>query len=433
VTAPPPDLAQRLAKLQLADVLDLALRNNTATAAAWEDARAAAQEYAVARAAAFPTFTLDGNFTVLKTAPTQGRQAVRQTLYGPQLNMTWLLLDLGGRSGATSAAHAQMLAADWTHNAVLQSVVLTVEQAFFSYVGTRALLAAQQASLAEADTNLQAAVQRHDVGVATIAEVLQARTARSQALLNLETTEGALQTARGALAVSMGYPANLPYDIDSLPFEARVSGLAEDVDSLIARAVAARPDLAAARAQVDAARARVTSSRGAALPSLLVTGVFGETYLANQPAVPGSSYTLNFGLEIPLFAGGAHLAEIRAAEAQAEAANQRANGFAQQVIYQVFTSYYAFQTAAQSARTADDLLASARQSAQVALGRYKAGAGSQLELLTAQAALAQARAQQINAHFGWFIAFAQLAHDVGVLGLDGSIPIRLEPDSSGGH
>ena len=46
-------------------------------------------------------------------------------------------------------------------------------------------------------------------------------------------------------------------------------------------------------------------------------------------------------------------------------------------------------------RTTRDLLASAPQSADVAEGRYKAGVGSILDLLTAQAALADARAQEV--------------------------------------
>jgi outer membrane protein TolC len=67
-------------------------------------------------------------------------------------------------------------------------------------------------------------------------------------------------------------------------------------------------------------------------------------------------------------------------------------------------------------------LASARQSAEVASGQYKEGVGSILDLLSAQKSLAMARAEQINAHLGWFVSLAQLAHDVGILGLRGDIP-----------
>ena len=66
-------------------------------------------------------------------------------------------------------------------------------------------------------------------------------------------------------------------------------------------------------------------------------------------------------------------------------------------------------------RTSDDLLQSATQSQQVALGRYRSGAGSILDLLTAQAALEGARAQQVQARSDWFVALARLAHDIGKL------------------
>jgi len=429
----PPDLAERVRTLKLADVLDIALRNNTVTREAWYNARSAAYAYDAARGQYFPTVTLDGSITKLKTVPSQGRSAVTQSLYGPTLNLNWLLFDFGGRSGSIASARDQLLAADWTHNAAIQDVILTVQITYFNYIGTRALLASDRTTLAEADSNLAAAQQRHDVGLATIADVLQARTARSQAELAMETAAGALQTARGALAVSMGFPANLPYDIDSVPLPTPPPGVAESVDTLIDRALASRPDLAAARAEADAARARVSIARGAALPGLSVTGSAGETYFANRPPIPGSSYSIALGIEIPIFAGGAHVYGIKAAQAAADAAQASAEGEAQLVISQVFTSFYALQTATQRVRSTDDLLASARQSEQVALGRYRAGAGSVLDLLTAQSALADARAQQVTAHFGWYAALAQLAHDAGVLGLDGSSPIRLNQDSSGTH
>src|SRR5205807_1757978 len=92
------------------------------------------------------------------------------------------VIDIALRNhGSIGAAREALLAADWTHNATLQNVVLDVEQAYFDYLGTKALLGAQQTTLKEAQTNVEAAEQRHNVGLATIADVLQARTALSQA------------------------------------------------------------------------------------------------------------------------------------------------------------------------------------------------------------------------------------------------------------
>lgn len=426
----PPDLAARIAQLRLADVIDIALRNNTATSAAWADARAAAASYGATQGQYYPTLELDGVATAVRTVGSGGQTAVRQQFYRGTLSLSWLLFDFGGRSGAIGEAREALLAADWTHNATLQGVVLEVQQAYFQYLGTQALVAAQRTTFQEAQTNLEAAQQRNRVGLATIADVLQAKTALSQALLVLQTTEGQLQTTRGALALAMGLPANVPYDIAPPADTTPPLGIIDSVDTLIDRAVRERPDLAAQRALAREAHARVSVARAQALPSLSVGGTSGQTSFWNNPGFR-NSYSATLTVSIPLFSGWSQVYDVRAASAAANAAEQRARGFEQQVVYEVFNAYYGLRTATQQVRTSADLLASATQSEQVALGRYKAGAGSLLDLLAAQAALADARARAIQGRFGWYVALAQLAHDAGILGLDGTSPLRLQPDTTG--
>lgn len=426
----PPDIAERIARLRLTDVIDIALRNNTATRAAWADARAAAASYGAAQGQYYPAISLDGSATAVKTVGSGGQTAVKQQYSRATLTLSWLLLDFGGRSGSIGEAREALLAADWTHNATLQDVVLAVEQAYFQYMGTKALVTAQQTTLEEARTNREAAEQRHKVGLATIADVLQAKTAESQAELALQTTEGQLETTRGALALSMGLPANVPYDIEPPVDSGAPLGIIDSVDALIERAVRGRPDLAAQRAAARAAHARVSVARAAALPSLSVGGTSGQTSFWNDPSFR-NNYSATLTLSIPLFSGGSQIYDVRAAAAAAAAAEQRAQGFEQQVVYEVFNAYYGLRTAAQLVRTSTDLLASATQSEQVALGRYRAGAGSLLDLLTAQAALAGARAQAIQARFQWHTALAQLARNAGILELDGTSPLRMRADTTG--
>ena len=429
----PSDLAQRVQALTLTDIVDIALRNNTATAAAWADARAAAATYGAARGQYYPNVSVAATATTVKTAATAGRVSVQQQLYGPTLNASWLVFDFGVRSGSVAGAREALLAADWTHNAVIQNVVLDVETAYFQYHATKALLAAQQTTLKEAQTNLEAAEQRHRVGLATIADVLQAKTARSQAQLALETTEGMLQTTRGALALSMGLPANVAYDVALPPDTTPPLGITDSLDVLIDRAVRERPDLMAARATAQASQAHVAVARGQALPSLVVSGTGAGTYFFSRPLTTqqGNSYSATIGLQIPLFSGWSQFYDVRAATATARAADERRKGVEQLVIFQVFNSFYALRTATQRVRTSGDLLASAVQSEQVALGRYRAGAGSLLDLLTAQAVLADARAQVIEARLTWYTTLAQLGHDAGILGLDGRSGLHLQTDSSG--
>jgi outer membrane protein TolC len=77
--------------------------------------------------------------------------------------------------------------------------------------------------------------------------------------------------------------------------------------------------------------------------------------------------------------------------------------------------------------TAEDLLASAQQSSEVALGRYRAGVGTVLDLLAAQTALADARAQRVQSRLAWSVSLAQLTHDAGLLDVRGGSPLHLVP------
>lgn len=427
-TPVPPDLQQRIHQLTLAEVVDIGLRNNPSTRLSWANARAAAAAYGSERGRYFPTIDGEVIGTRLKTVASEGRSAVTQSVLNPSLNLSYLLFDFGGRSGNVGAARNDLVAANFTHNATLQGVVLQIQSAYFQYIANRALLEAQTTTEREARTNLSAAEERNRVGVATIADVLQARTFASQAALAAQATEGDLQTSRGALALSLGLPANIAYDVDSVAGQVPVAVLTDSVDTLIAKAVEARPDLAAAQAEFDASRAQISVARASRLPSLVLNGNGGRTYTSSFPQ-GGDNYTVSLGLRIPIFAGFSRIYDQRQAVALADAAAARADALGQQVVFEVFSSYHALQTAARRVRTSGDLMASAEQSSEVALGRYRAGVGTVLDLLAAQTALADARAQQVLARLEWNTSLARLAHDTGILDARGGHSLRLAPDS----
>jgi len=425
----PEDLAEEAQHLTLAQVVDLALRNNPSTQASWLQSKSAAAAYGVQRARLFPSISGEVSALTNKQVANTVRFGGQRNQVSPSLTLSYLLFDVGGRSGARDAAKEGLFAAGFNHDAVLQNVVLQAEQAYFGYMANRELLSAQQASVAEAEASLESAQHRHDVGLATIADVLQARTALSQARLAAETTQGTLQAARASLAVSMGLPANLPFDVAAPADSTPVGTVAEDVDSLIVRAVRNRPDLAAADARARQAQASARATRSQLFPSLSMSGNAGRVF-SDVEQFTGGSYSLGLSLQVPLLNGFSRQYATQAAEATAGAARAQAQGVHQQVIQQVFTAYYTLQTATQRVHTSDDLLASAQQSEDVARGRYEEGVGTILDLLTAQRALADARAQQSQARWSWLLSLAQLAHDTGVLGTDGTPNIPVSSDST---
>ncbi len=414
--------------LSLGQLVDVALKNNPSTREAWHSARAAAAEVGSKRSLYFPYIEVDGSILRQKQAAVGGQFHFLQTTYGPSVAASWLLFNFGGREADVQEATRALYAADWTHNAAIQDVVLRVAQAYYQYLNAKAQVLARQANLEEARNNLEAAQERHRAGIATIADELQARTSVSQAELALQEAQGQVQIIRGALATAVGVSANVPVDVGDLPQELPLDAVQKSAEELIAKALADRPDLASERFRALAAESHIHAAAIDGLPSLNLDATGNRTfYWRSGVADPFSTnWSGAITFRIPVFRGFDTAYQVRKAREEAEAAKATAERTEDEVILDVWSSYYAVQTAIQRVRTTRDLLASATQSAEVTQGRYKAGVGSILDLLTAQSALAEARSQEAQARSLWFLAIAQLAHATG--GLEpGSPEIRAFP------
>jgi outer membrane protein TolC len=430
--AVPADVASRLQTLSLTDVMDLALGNSPVTRISWAQARAAAAAYGSANGRFLPTVTADINGGPARAiSANPARLPANRTTLTPTVSLQYLLFDFGARSGGSRAAREALYAADFTHNASVQTVLLQTQQAYFAYQSARGVLEGSRQTVATAKENLAAADRRHEVGLATIADVLQARTAMAQAELLAQSADGALRAARANLALNMGFDAGRTFEVavDTAAFPLRE--LAENVDTLIARAERDRPDLAAARALVRQSEAQIAVARSATMPTLTLGSTAGRSF-ANVTALEGQTYALTLGLSIPIFSGNARQYDVVTATENASAASARAEQARLQTAAQVYTSYYGLRTAAQRVTTSQALLSTALQSEQVARGRYQEGVGSILDVLLAQSALADARSQAVTARWTWFAALAQLARDAGALTPGGSAGLRFSSDSTRG-
>ena len=412
----PEDLRARASNLTLTDVVDVALRNSPQTREAWWRARAAAAEIDIRRADLFPEIDVQLQASGTRQAVAGGKTTFSQTTLGPGLTLNYLLFDFGGRQADVEAARQALFAENFLHNQAIQDAVLQVERAYYQYQGTKALLASARTSLQEARTSLQAADERRRAGVATITDVLQSRTAMAQAQLNVESLEGQLQATRGGLAAAMGLPANVPYDVAPLPTDLAPKATSEAVEELIARALAGRPDVEAARAQALAAVSDVERERAGLRPRLSFQAGLNNPYYGGGLSSPGGLYSGALVLSYPLFDGGGRAARVRQSQADLEASRARVETLEQQATLQVWTDYADVHTSSQRIETSRTLLQSAQESEDATSERYRAGVGSILDLLTAQSALASARAQVVQAWADWFLALAQLAHDTGALG-----------------
>jgi outer membrane protein TolC len=212
----------------------------------------------------------------------------------------------------------------------------------------------------------------------------------------------------------MGLPANTAFDIGDLPLNPQVGSLTDTVDTFIKQAEENRPDLSAQRRKVESALAHIEATHSARYPALTFNDTLGGGIDSLNSRLENQN-TAMLKLSIPIFQGDSLRYNELKAQVDAEKQKLSLEKLQQTVIYEVWSSYFSLKTAAQKVKTNDDLIESAQQSYDVALGRYKEGVGEYLEVLAAQSALENARAQHVTALTDWYISLAQLARDTGTL------------------
>jgi outer membrane protein len=392
--------------LNLQQVVNLALCNNPQTRVAWANSLIQAAQVGVGKSAYLPG--IDLNASANRNSGTT--PAVSQRSVG--VTFSYLLYDFGARSATLESDRQLLDAAISTQDSTVQSVFLAAVQDYYQVQADSAALDSARESERAASESYNAAEARYNAGSATPADKLQAQTAYSQATLNRISADGNLKNAQGTLANMLGLDANrgvplVPTDTNPVPdnFEGNVSALIE-------QARRQRPDLLAAEAQVKAAQANADATRAAGRPTISLTASSNRYYYSG---INTQGSTLGVNLNVPLFSGFSTTYRVRSAQAQVEAKNAQLEQVHLQVSLDVWTAYQNLTTATQSLRTTAVLLDSAQQSAQVALGRYKAGVGSILDVLNAQSALASARQQRIQSTFNWNISRATLAQAMGNL------------------
>ena len=117
----------------------------------------------------------------------------------------------------------------------------------------------------------------------------------------------------------------------------------------------------------------------------------------------------------PLFNGFSKSYGVRQAEAGLEASEAALEQARLAVSQSVWNAYYHMNAANSGLSTTAMLIKTAENNEEVALGRYKSGVGTILDVLTAESAAASARQLRINSELDWQVARAQLVLALGKL------------------
>jgi outer membrane protein TolC len=331
---------------------------------------------------------------------------------------SWKPIQGGRLLASASFAKHQLNAAKATLRGDISDVLLSTANDYYDLVYNDALL---QIRMAAVDTSTEQVRQNESLeasGLATNLDILQAKTQLAKDRQNLVEQQRVRRTA----AIKLAHDLNVNLGQDLLPAETtlrkvRLISPEIPIAKLLTTAIEYRPELKRYEQLRLAAKKQIAIARSDLLPSVSLGGnIIG---IDSKIGHMYPSYLLNFAVSWKFDGLGTKaITNMEAQRWQARQAMLEANEEFLTVLEQVRNSYNQTLTTDRAIDESTNQVLSAEEELRLAKMRMDNGLGTNLDVLTAQRDLTQARLDKALALINFNKAQAQLLHDTGVISID---------------
>lgn len=411
--------------ITLSDAAVAAIEADPTLAAALAREEAAEADVRRAGAARLPSLNLEGAVTRFEepmvVAPLHSFDPSNPPRFDEALvqgaaRLRYTAFDGGRISSSVRAARSARDATGARTATRRMNVLERVTEAYLGVLGTRAHREAAERQVAALEAEHGRARQRVETGSAAEVELLRASAALEEARAAGISARTRTELAEHSLARAMSVD---PSEVVGAPL-AQV-----DVEDRITDATALEdepsgrvphPDMEAAAAYERAASERLDGERAARLPRLDLTAAMLDygTWSGGHVA----EWQVGAAVSWPLFTGGARSALIRRSEAELSAARRDTEAVARSIEAAIDAARSAIIDADARSEALDASVRQWTEVARIEALALETGAGTQSDLLTAEASLFRARAGLAEARYARLLARVQLARALGRLDLD---------------
>ncbi|MEW6050584.1 MAG: TolC family protein [Candidatus Zixiibacteriota bacterium] len=387
--------------LTVADARTRAITFNRQFLSAKEDVKKAGAQITQARAGLFPDISAEGSYTRNFLVPTfyifsdSGTLAFKtgsDNNFGAGISVSQPIWE-GGK--VLNAWAISKLYHKYTQAGLEQteaSVLYTAELLFFNTILQRANLEVLQKAFEANSHNLDVVEKFYAKGMASEFELLRARVEKANLMPGILAAESDVTLAEKRLKSFLGL--NLSDSIVIIE-EAGDTSLVElpPLDRLLDTALAHRPEVQRSHYLTQMTKRAIRVAQGDYQPTLDANAHYGWQAQSNDFQFDNQTRSLTAGLtlSIPLFQGGKTRGEVayrRADYNQALLADQQMKD---DVRLEVEQAYDLLMQAKKSLDVQKETIAQAEEGLRIANLRYSSGVGTQLDVLSAQASLTDAR------------------------------------------
>lgn len=311
------------------------------------------------------------------------------------------------REAALAQFEAQVADALVTIKVSYNDALLALEQ-----IGT------QQASIELLERELTDQKRRYEAGTAPRFNVLRAEVELANARPKLIRAQNGFRIAKNNLATLLGW--NIPTNAaENIPLDLSDRLKADPLDiSLpiaLAKARDQRPELTARSKEKQIRREEVTQARADYYPNLSVGGGYQwqSRNFANDLSLKTDGWTAGAQMNWSIWDFGLTRGKVDAAKARLSRSQIEEDDTTRKVELEVRTAYSNFIEAQQVLESQRKVIEQADEAVRLAMARNDAGTGTQLDVLSAQTALTDARTTQSLALRDYAVALARLDRAMG--------------------
>jgi len=325
---------------------------------------------------------------------------------GPNFSMPLLDLTLWRRWQASHQGISASLADETT---VHEQVVLMVVSQYLGGMRAHAAVNAahSRVDLAQALYDQAQDLQKHGVG--TEIDTLRANVELQNEKQRLLEAETQLKVSLYSLGRLLNLDPHREIELTDTPSFYETPEM--DSNQALEQAYSNRPELKALAARALIAEFTRRGASESRLPTVTFSGTVGQQGLSLPSAIPEYIYQLT--VDVPLFTSGRIHAEITRADLEIKKFTQQQEDLKNQVALEVKTAQAQLESARREVEVANLGVSLATEEVDQSRDRFRAGVANNIEVVTAQDALARANDNQIAALYGYNQSRADLAHAMG--------------------
>lgn len=389
--------------LDLDECIEIALSSHPGLVAAQGALHAAEAALGQARTADNPSVSFSSSWSTQRAVTS----STTDDSFSSNVGVSQLVTDWGKTGAAVREQEHALDKAAWEAAQETNDVVYGVKESYFSLLKAEGSLEVAGETLALNDIQLRQATAFYNVGRVSRYDVTTAQVTQARARLALVQAQTARDEALVSLKTAMGTPEAPDFAIADLR---KVGKLELTLEEALQTAFMRRPDLLAKKAQMESTRSALAVARLGNTPELSLTGDYswGDTQFTGD-----DGWRTGLALDFFIYDGGLQKEKAKEAQANLQVAEANVEATRQDVAKEVQQAWLGFRDSIEAVAVAEEGFQMAEENLEIATGRYHVGVGSPIEVADATQQYSEAKNGYLGALYDQLIAKAALEQAMG--------------------